>query len=75
MSIEIFVLVGGVGVPGTVSPQRALATAAGIGGVLVLRQITIPTNRSLQLFHDQVSALYAINSLVVMLFTAAIVEQ
>lgn len=75
LSMDMFVPAGGVGVPGTVGPQKALATAAGIGGVPVLRQITIPTNRSSQPFQDQVSALYSVNSSAVMLFAAAMDEQ
>lgn len=75
LSMEMFVPGGGAGVPGTVGPQRALATAAGIGGVPVLRQIMMPTNRSAQPFQDQVSALYAVNSSTVMLFTAAMAAQ
>ena len=71
LSMEMFVPAGGFGVPGTVGPQRALATAAGMGGVPVLRQMMIPTNRSSQPFQDQVSALYSVNLSTVMLFAAA----
>jgi hypothetical protein len=75
LSVEMFVPAAGFGVPGTVGPQRALATAAGMGGVPVLRKMMIPTNRSAQPFQDQVSALYSVNSSTVMLFAAAMAEQ
>jgi hypothetical protein len=73
--VETFVPAGGVGVPGTVGPQTALVTGAGMGGVPVLRHIIIPFNRSPQPFQDQVSALYSVNSSTVMLFAAAMIEQ
>jgi hypothetical protein len=39
LRVEMLVPTGGTGVPGTVGPQMALATGAGIGGVPVLKHI------------------------------------
>ncbi|RFU23614.1 hypothetical protein B7463_g12723, partial [Scytalidium lignicola] len=71
----MFVPANGVSVPGMVSPQRELATGAGIGRVPVLRQMMIPTCSSVQPFQDQVSALYSVSWSTVMLCAEAMAAQ
>lgn len=71
----ILVPTGGVSVPGTVGPQTAFATGAGIGAAPELRHILTPTSSNEQPFHAQVCLLYSSTFSIVRPFEAAIAEQ
>jgi len=65
----------GLCVPGTVGPQTAFVTGAGIGALPELRHMLMPTKSSEQPFQPHVFLLRASNLAIVSPFEAAIVEQ
>ncbi|KAI0014004.1 hypothetical protein F4779DRAFT_201555 [Xylariaceae sp. FL0662B] len=66
---------GGAVVPGFCGPHTALAIGAGIGGVPVLRQMTLPTNSRSQPLHAHVSWLKLSTSSTVRLWASAMPQQ